>query len=52
MERLFENKETIWLLPRCEGKILNIDLRGSELQKYEFQRKQDLIKKSYMIQYD
>ena len=36
MERLFENKETLWLLPRCEGKILNIDLRGNELQKYEY----------------
>lgn len=45
MERLFENKETIWLLPRCEGKILNIDLRGSELQKYEYPKKTRFDKK-------
>ena len=45
MERLFENKETLWLLPRCEGKILNIDLRGNELQKYEYPKKTRFDKK-------
>lgn len=36
MERIFENKETIWLLPRCGKYILNVDLKGKLLQKYEY----------------